>query len=116
MRTAILLILLSCTISTQPFPREQFENTWWELEVYPICFNVHDDGLLTFEQQGPVINNGDWRYVGDNEYYIEGENTTLKIEQTDPPDSWQQAGACWKIKGYAAFQVFKACECTLIDY
>lgn len=112
MFSAILLTLLLACHDQQPFPREIFEDTWWELEVYPTCFNLHESGLLTYEYDGPIYNEGNWSYEGEGQYYVEKEDITLRVSETDPPNDWRHAEKCWKIKGYH-LQVLIACECTL---
>ena len=43
-------IFLSCE-ENNSFPREEFENEWWEVQAYPICFNFHETGdLLLYEK------------------------------------------------------------------
>jgi hypothetical protein len=99
----ILLVLLTACLPN-PFNRDKFENAWWELQEYPICFNIHKTGdLLTYE--GHIQNLGPWDYKDNGEYYIEDEDVTLTV---------MPYINCWTITGYMYYNV-TACECTLRD-
>jgi hypothetical protein len=89
----------------EPFDREGFENKWWGIQQYPICFNFHfyeDPELLTYE--GRIENRGPWEFVEPNQYEVADEKFTITANDD-----------CWKVDGYKAYNV-DACECTLIPW
>jgi len=96
------LIVLLAACLPNPFDREKFEDTWWELQDYPICFNMHKDGdLLTYEDQ--IQSLGPWDYIDHGKYKVEGITLTV-MPNID----------CWTISGYMYSNMI-ACACTLRD-
>jgi hypothetical protein len=94
----VMLGLFSCYEQTA-FNREAFENKWWETNVYPVCFNLHESGdLLLYEES--IRSEGSWAFCEPNEYFV-GDNSFAVTEEEE----------CWKIKGLK--QDLVACECTL---
>ena len=112
MKYLSFLILLSCTESTASFDREGFENEWWQLQEYPICFNFHESGdLLSYEEQileegqwGQFIDEGKWIFCEPNEYAVE-DKTILIFESED----------CWEIEGYYDNRIITACSCAILQ-
>ena len=97
-----LLLALLAACLPNPFDRDKFENVWWELQDYPVCFNMHGDGdLLTYEDR--IQSLGPWDYMDNGKYYIENEDVTLTVMPNID---------CWTITGYMYRNII-ACECTL---
>jgi len=91
-------IFLSCE-ENNSFPREEFENEWWEVQSYPICFNFHETGdLLLYENS--IQNEGAWAFCEPNEYFV-GDYSFIVTKDEE----------CWEVKGLD--QNLTACECTL---
>jgi len=111
MKYLSLLVLLSCVEFTT-FDREDFENTWWQMQEYPICFNFHESGdLLSYEDQvleegqwGRFIDEGEWVFYEPNEYSVEDQ--TVFVFETEN---------CWEIEGYYDNRIITACECTILQ-
>ena len=81
----LCFFLLSCVEFEAPFEREKFENEWWEIQEYPVCFNFHESGTL-FSYQPQEIQVGHWRQLIDEgqwEYHIPNEYSVLDNFQTD---------------------------------
>ena len=93
-----MLVLLSCR-EKDTFSREAFENEWWEIGVYPICFNLHESGdLLLYEES--IRSEGAWTFCEPNEYFVGDYSFTVNVDED-----------CWQISGLD--QDLVACECTL---
>ena len=91
-------IFLSCG-EEESFPREDFEDHWWEIDAYPICFNFHNTGeLLLYEER--INSVGEWDFCEPNEYTVDDETIAVTIAED-----------CWRITGLD--QDLTACECTL---
>jgi hypothetical protein len=111
MKYLLIFTLLSCVKPTNSFDREDFENTWWQMQEYPICFNFHESGdLLSYEDQvleedqwGRFIDEGKWIFYEPNEYSVEDQ--TVFIFKTED---------CWEIEGYYDNKIITACECTIL--
>lgn len=98
---AILLTLCACAeVSLDLLDRNKFENVWWEIQEYPICFNFHETGeLLTYE--GNITSQGEWDFYTPNSYLV--QDYTFIINEYE---------SCWEITGYVD-QTITACECTI---
>lgn len=98
------LLAVSCNVDDS-FSREDFENKWWEVQQYPVCFNFHyyeESELLIYEHS--IRNEGTWEFLEPNRYEVSGE--VLFIESNE---------GCWVVDGYKGHKV-DACECTLIPW
>ena len=114
MRRLLILTLLSCTVPADSFDKERFENTWWEIQEYPVCFNFHESGdLLSYKDQtleegqwGQFIDEGEWTFYEPNEYSV--EDKTVFIFETEE---------CWEIEGYFDNdnRIITACDCTILQ-
>jgi len=112
MKHLLLFTLLSCVESTDSFDREAFENTWWQMQEYPVCFNFHESGdLLSYEDQdleegqwGRFVDEGEWTFCEPNEYSV-ADKTVFIFEAED----------CWEIEGYYDNRIITACECTILQ-
>lgn len=104
--------LISCERSDGSFDRDRFENRWWQLEEYPICFNFHESGdLLSYQEQHiqegqwrRFIDEGEWVFCEPNEYTVADE--TVSVFEADE---------CWEIEGYFDNKIITACECTIFE-
>ena len=104
------ILLLSCVEFSQPFERDSFENEWWELQEYSLCFNFHESGdLLSYQQQeleegewGRFIDEGEWTFYEPNEYSVLDKSVFIYREEE-----------CWKIEEYFENKVIVACECMI---
>jgi hypothetical protein len=98
----IFLALVSC--NNAPLDRERFENTWWEFERFPLCFNVHESGdLLTYEDK--IRSEGEWCFVEPNSYVVKDDMFDVK----------EIGENCWDIFLHSKGISDTACECTLRD-
>ena len=106
------IFLLSCVEFSQPFERDKFENKWWEVQEYSVCFNFHGSGdLLSYQDQelekgegGRFVDEGEWIFYEPNEYeFLEGDELISVTSNND----------CWIIEGYSKLSPFTVCECTL---
>jgi len=112
MRYMLVFTLYSCSQSTPLFNREQFEDKWWQLEEYSICFNFHESGdLLSYQEQSVeenqwrrFIDEGEWVFCEPNEYSVADE-TIFVFEDGD----------CWEIEGYYNNRNITACECAILQ-
>ena len=109
----LFLALISCRAEWYfaEFPRDRFENEWWEIqeEDPPVCFNVHESGdLLTYG--GQISNEGEWTFSEPNIYEIEDEPYEFKI-WSDPQTNGEE---CWKIKVSTLNKL--ACQCTILEW
>jgi len=112
MKYLIFSILLSCAEASQAFDREDFENTWWELQEYPVCFNFHESGdLLSYQDQhieegqwGRFVDEGEWTFCDPNKYSV-ADKTVFIFE----------AEGCWEIEGYYDNRIITACACTILQ-
>tara|TARA_B100000949_G_scaffold183294_1_gene164821 strand:+ start:529 stop:840 length:312 start_codon:yes stop_codon:yes gene_type:complete len=98
----MFLMLTSCNEAI--LDREKFENTWWEFEQFPICFNVHESGdLLIFEDR--IRSEGEWSFANPNSYIVQDDMFDVReIEEN-----------CWDIFLHSKGLSDTACECTLRD-
>ena len=97
-------LILGCSTSDL-LDRESFENQWWEVQQYPVCFNFHtyeENELLIY--QSVIENHGPWEFVEPNQYEISDE--TLTVTQNEE---------CWEVDGYKSYKI-DACECSLISW
>ena len=112
MKHILCFFLLSCVEFAPPFEREKFEDEWWEIQEYPVCFNFHESGTL-FSYQPQVIEDREWRRLIDEgqwEYHIPNEYSVL-----DKSIFVYENEDCWEIEEYYDNKVIKACECTLME-
>jgi len=100
------MLFLATSCKNVEIEDQLFEDQWWELESYPICFNMNNETgqLLTYEDK--IYENGEWAFyepdtyvVGDRAFYI----TYL-------------GNSCWNINESGINLSDKACECTLIPW
>ena len=99
----LLLMLSGCSLITPEFDRAKFENEWWELAEYPVCFNFHESGdVLLYEEN--ISNEGSWHYCEPNIYEFDEGQEIITVEPEEE---------CWAVKGYSRRASFVACECTL---
>ena len=106
------ILLISCVEFAPAFEREKFENEWWEIQQYPVCFNFHKSGTL-FSFQPQEIQVGHWRQLIDEgqwEYNIPNEYSVL-----DKSIFVYESEECWEIEEYYDNKVITACECTLME-
>ena len=112
MRNLSALFLLSCVEFADPFDREKFENQWWEIQGYSLCFNFHESGdLLSYQDQileegewGQFVDEGEWTFHIPNEYSVIDKSIFVyEIEE------------CWEIEEYFDNKIITACECTLLN-
>jgi hypothetical protein len=104
------IFLLSCVEFSQPFERSSFENEWWEIQEYSLCFNFHESGdLLSYQEQdldegewGQFIDEGGWAFYEPNEYTVLEKSVFIYNEEE-----------CWKIEEYFENKTIAACECML---
>ena len=93
-------MLYGC-LSASEFQPNIFEDQWWEIQEYPVCFNFHRTGdLLIYEDY--IINEGRWGFEEPNIYYVEDEEIKVYYEEE-----------CWEIRGYRNLNL-TACECLLL--
>jgi len=110
MRYLSAIFLLSCVEFSQPFDRIAFENKWWEVQEYPVCFNFHKSGdLLSYQQQEIVegewirfVDEGEWVFYEPNEYTVLEKSVFIYQEEE-----------CWGIEGYFENKTITACECMV---
>ena len=103
------IFLLSCVEFSQPFERNSFENEWWEVQEYSVCFNFHESGdLLSYQNQdirdgqwGRFVYEGEWTFIEPNEYSVLDKSIFIYEEEE-----------CWKIEEYFENKAITACECT----
>ena len=108
----LCFFLLSCVEFTAPFEREKFENEWWEIQEYPVCFNFHESGTL-FSYQPQIIEDNQWRRLideGEWEFHTPNEYSVL-----DKSIFIYESEECWEIEEFYDAKVITACECTLLD-
>ena len=106
------LFLLSCVEFAPSFEREDFENTWWEIQGYSLCFNFHESGdLLSYQDQildegewGQFIDEGEWIFHIPNEYSVIDKSIFIYENEE-----------CWEIEEYYDNKIITACECTLLN-
>jgi len=104
------IFLLSCVETSQQFERESFENKWWEVQEYSVCFNFHESGdLLSYQHQeiregewGRFIDEGEWTFYEPNEYSVLDKSVFIYDKEV-----------CWDIEGYFENKAITACECTM---
>jgi len=104
------IFLLSCVDFSQSFERDEFENKWWEVQEYSVCFNFHESGdLLSYQQQeleagewGRFIDEGEWIFYEPNEYSVLDESVFIYKKEE-----------CWEIEGYFENKNITACECVM---
>jgi len=109
MKYLSVAFLLSCVEPSQSFEREGFENEWWEVQEYSVCFNFHESGdLLSYQQQdiigdrwGRFVDEGEWTFYEPNEYSVLDKSIFIYEEEE-----------CWKIEEYFENKPITACECT----
>ena len=95
----VMAMILTCTVDAS-IDTERFENHWWEIQEYPICFNFHETGsLLVYEEF--IVNEGPWEFTEPNQYSVFDE--TIEVYSVDE---------CWKLKGYKNLNL-SACECEI---
>jgi len=109
----LLLLLISCRAEWYfaDFPRDRFENVWWEImeEEPPTCFNIHENrDLLTYN--GNIYNEGVWTFSDPNIYEIEDEPYKFKVQS----DLQANGEECWKIN-VSTLNIL-ACECSILEW
>ena len=112
MRHILCFFLLSCVEFAPTFEREKFENEWWEIQEYPICFNFHESGdLLSYQPQQlkerewrRFTDEGEWVFHTPNEYAVL-DKSIFAYENED----------CWDIEEYYDNKIITACNCTLLN-
>jgi hypothetical protein len=112
MKYLSFLFLFSCIEFAPQFEREEFENEWWEIEGYSMCFNFHESGdLLSYQDQileegewGQFIDEGEWAFHTPNEYSVL-DKSIFAYENEE----------CWEIEEYFDNRIITACECTLLN-
>ena len=112
MKYLSFLFLFSCVEFADPFDREEFENQWWEIQGYSLCFNFHESGdLLSYQDQtleegewGQFIDEGEWTFHIPNEYSVL-DKSIFAYENEE----------CWEIEEYLENRIITACECTLLN-
>ena len=112
MRTFSVLFLLSCVESAPSFDNESFENQWWEIQGYPLCFNFHESGdLLSYQEQaleaghwGHFVDEGEWIFDEPNKYSV--LDKSIFVYKTEE---------CWELEEYFDNKIIMACECTLME-
>ena len=99
MKHLVLVLMLSCVEFSPPFEREEFENEWWGIEEYSMCFNFHESGdLLSYQDQ--IVNEGAWTFHIPNEYSV--LDKSIFVYETEE---------CWEIEEYFDNKIITACEC-----
>ena len=100
-----IFLSISCHATYEEFDRENFEDIWWGIQEYPICFNVHKSGdLLLYEES--IYSSGKWKFYEPSRYIIDGKEEFI-IEGYNE--------GCWDIyyKEDALSRNLTACKCTL---
>jgi len=108
MKYLLAISLLSCANIPQPFERDEFENKWWEVQEYSVCFNFHESGdLLSYQDQelekgewGQFIDEGEWVFSEPNEYSVLDKSVFIYKKEE-----------CWEIEEYFENRIITACEC-----
>jgi len=96
-----LFLFLTACLSPAGFDPFVFENSWWELQEYPACFNFHETGsFLVYENY--ITNEGPWYFEEPNAYYIQDEQLEVFYKEE-----------CWEIRGYKNLNL-TACECVIL--
>lgn len=96
-----LLLFTSCQHAGD-FDRTQFEDAWWSLKEYDVCFNLHSSGD-TLIHDGSIQSVGPWEYQHTGTYYIVNEDLLIDVS----PE-----GECWDISIQPYYR-FTACECII---
>ena len=112
MKYLLFLVLLSCAEASLSFDREAFENEWWEIQEYSVCFNFHESGdLLSYQQQEVgegewrrFVDEGEWAFYEPNEYSVLDKSVFIHEKEE-----------CWDIEGYFDNRIITACECTILQ-
>jgi len=112
MRPFLVLFLLSCVEFAPSIDNKVFENQWWEIQEYPLCFNFHESGdLLSYQEQileegqwGRFVDEGAWTFYEPNEYSV--LDRSIFIYENEE---------CWEIEEYFDNRIITACECTLLN-
>ena len=112
MKFILCFFLLSCVEFAPAFEREKFENEWWEIQGYSLCFNFHESGdLLSYQDQileegewGQFVDEGEWSFHTPNEYSV--LDKSIFVYETEE---------CWEIEEYFDNRIITACECTLLN-
>lgn len=93
------------------FPREEFENGWWQTDEYGLCFNFHQRAedtaveceLLVYDEEH-ISYIGEWAFIEPNEYRVEDNYFTV-----------EENNECWNVSLY--YGIYSAgdtvCECTM---
>ncbi len=110
LRSILAIFLLSCVEFSPPLEREAFENQWWEVQEYSVCFNFHESGdLLSYQYQDVregewrrFVDEGEWTFYEPNEYSVLDKSIFIYEEEE-----------CWKIEEYFENKPIMACECTI---
>ena len=101
--TIFIALLLSLGCADPPFDRKAFENEWWEVQEYPVCFNFHETGdFLIYTNR--INNYGEWEFVEPNGYSAEDKTVYVTADEQ-----------CWKIEEYTKNKIIVACECTIFE-
>lgn len=100
----VFLVATSC--KNVEVEEQLFEDRWWELESYPICFNMSNNNgqLLTYEDR--IYENGEWIFYEPDTYVV--GSRTFYITYL--------GNSCWDIDESGIGLSQKACECTLIPW
>ena len=112
MRSLLALFLLSCVEFAPSIDNKVFENQWWEIQGYPLCFNFHESGdLLSYQEQaleegqwGRFIDEGEWTFHEPNEYSVLDKSIFIYENEE-----------CWEIEEYFENRIITACECGTFD-
>ena len=104
---SILTIGCSATWLVATFEREEFEDHWWELSSYDVCYNMHngdgrrvnEDQLLIRPMGEDLYSLGEWVFVDPNIYEIDGYKVSIY------PDN-----DCWLVRAFGQSDEV-TCEC-----
>ena len=97
MKYLLGLFLLSCVEFVVPLERKDFENEWWEIQEYSMCFNFHESGDLLSYQRQPhrenewrqFVDEGEWIFYEPNEYSVLDKSIFVYEDEE-----------CWEIEEY----------------
>ena len=105
----LLSILLSCSDDTS-FERKDFEDKWWSIEDYDMCFNVHNESGDFLLYKESISSPGKWSFISPNVYEISNsiDNHYIYVNKIED---------CWDILYKDELFNYKiiSCECYIYE-